>query len=51
MSEQIETETILLIEDDASIAELMQEKLNGQGKNVAYVAAGRDALKWLEKSC
>jgi len=49
MPEKIK-EIILLIEDDAGIAELVCEKLGENGRNVAHVKSGKEARVWLEQN-
>ena len=40
--------TILIIEDDAGISELLKEKLEERGHKTADVQSAREALTWLE---
>lgn len=47
ISAQNTVETILLIEDDRGIAELVREKLGERGRNVICVESGNAARAWL----
>jgi PAS domain S-box-containing protein len=48
MPEQNEAQIILLVEDDAGIAELVREELSGYYQKIVHVATGREARGWLE---
>jgi PAS domain S-box-containing protein len=50
MVPQEQAETVLLIEDDLGIAELIRESLGNLGVRVAHVRTTREARAWLEHS-
>ena len=47
MSQQVQAELILLVEDDAGISELVKDKLEEHGKKVVPVTSGEAAREWL----
>jgi len=45
------TETLLLVEDDPAIGDLLEQALSGEGYATVRAVDGQQALAWLARSC